>query len=60
MYIKSHYRSLMRINQVKGRGDVIMTSFTLGLEIIATQQPKPANTEEVQWKMLSFDPFTPR
>jgi len=36
MYIKSHYRSLMRINQVKGRGDVIMTSFTLGLEIIAT------------------------
>lgn len=33
MYIKSHYCSLMRINQVKGRGDVIMTSFTLGLEI---------------------------
>lgn len=33
MYIKSHYSSLMRINQVKGRDDVIMTSFTLGSEI---------------------------
>lgn len=33
MYIKSHYCSLTRINQVKGRDDVIMTSFTLGLEI---------------------------
>lgn len=33
MYIKSHYSSLMRINQVKGHDDVIMTSFTLGLEV---------------------------
>lgn len=33
MYIKSHYCSVIRINQVKGCDDVIMTSFTLGLEI---------------------------
>lgn len=33
MYIKSHYCSLLRINQVKGCDDVIMTSLTLGLGI---------------------------
>lgn len=33
MYIKSHYCSLLRINQVKGGDDVIMTSLTLGLAI---------------------------
>lgn len=33
MYIKSHYCSLLRINQVKGCDDVIMTSLTLGLAI---------------------------
>lgn len=44
MYIKSHYRSLVRVNQVKGCDDVIMTSLTLGLAIRSYLATEPSNT----------------
>lgn len=45
MYIKSHYCSLLRINQVKGCDDVIMTSLTLRLAIQSYLATKLSNTE---------------